>query len=338
MVGITRRTFVGSVAAASMAGAGLAPFRARAAEFSYKYANNLPLTHPLNLRAQEAAAKIGAESGGRMEIQIFPNNQLGGDTDMLSQVRSGAIEFFTPSALVIATLVPVAPINAVGFAFKDYAQVWAAMDGDLGAHVRSGIAKAGLHALERMWDNGFREITTGNRPIQTPEDLHGLKIRVPVSPLGTSMFKGLAASPTSIQFSEVYTALQTHVVEAQENPLAIIQSARLYEVQKYCSLTNHIWDGFWFIANGKAWEQLPPDLKETASRNLNEAGLRQREDVRKLNDSVQADLQSKGLAFNSPDPEPFRAPLRKAGFYSEWRDRFGAETWGLLEKYVGSLA
>jgi TRAP-type C4-dicarboxylate transport system substrate-binding protein len=152
------------------------------------------------------------------------------------------------------------------------------------------------------------------------------------------MFKGLAASPASIQFSEVYTALQTHVVEAQENPLAIIQSARLYEVQKYCSLTNHIWDGFWFIANGKAWEQLPPDLKEIASRNLNEAGLRQREDVRKLNDSVEADLQSKGLAFNSPDPEPFRATLRKAGFYSEWRDRFGAEIWGLLEKYVGSLA
>src|SRR5207342_3421332 len=108
-------------------------------------------THPLNIRAQEAADRIFAESKGRVEIKIFPNNQLGGDTDMLAQVRSGGIDFFTPSALVVATLVPVAAINAVGFAFADYAQVWAAMDGKLGGHVRAAIEKVGLYALDRMW-------------------------------------------------------------------------------------------------------------------------------------------------------------------------------------------
>ena len=115
------------------------PRIARAAEFSYKYGNNLPLTHPLNIRAQEAADRIARETKGRVEIKIFPNNQLGGDTDMLAQVRSGGIEFFTPSALVIATLVPVAAINAIGFAFSDYNQVWGAMDGKLGAHVRDAL-------------------------------------------------------------------------------------------------------------------------------------------------------------------------------------------------------
>ena len=145
----TRRQILrglGALPAASLA-VGLPRF-AHAAEFSLKYGNNLPVTHPLNVRAQEAADRIKAETKGRVEITIFPNNQLGGDTDMLSQVRSGGIDFFTPSALVVATLVPVAAINAVGFAFNDYQQVWKAMDGGLGAHVRAAMEKQRLHAFE----------------------------------------------------------------------------------------------------------------------------------------------------------------------------------------------
>ncbi|CAH2601257.1 TRAP transporter substrate-binding protein [Rhodovastum atsumiense] len=303
----------------------------------YKYGNNLPLSHPLNVRALEAAERIKAASDGALEIRIFPNNQLGGDTDMLSQVRSGALDFFTPSALVIATLVPAAPINAVGFAFPSYKEVWAAMDGELGAFIRASIEKVGLHMLEKVWDNGFRQITTANRPIHVPQDLSGLKIRVPVSPLGISLFQALSASPTSLQFSEVYTALQTHVVDAQENPLPIVQTAKLYEVQNHVSLTNHIWDGFLFIASGKTWYRLPEDLRTLAARELNAAGERQREDIARLNESVQVDLQARGMVFNKPDPAPFREMLRKTGFYAQWKEKFGADAWRLLEKYVGQL-
>jgi len=114
--------------------------------------------------------------------------------------------------------------------------------------------------------------------------------------------------------------------------------AKLYEVQKNCSLSNHIWDGYWFIANGRMWESLPADLKTIVSTALNDAGLQQREDIRKLNDTVQADLQAKGLAFNTSSPDTFRAKLRDAGFYSEWKGRFGNEAWGLLEQSVGKLA
>ncbi|HEY5299339.1 MAG TPA: TRAP transporter substrate-binding protein DctP, partial [Acetobacteraceae bacterium] len=162
---------------------------AAAADFEYKFANNLPVTHPLNIRANEAVGRIKDASKGRLVIQIFPNNQLGSDTDMLSQLRSGAIEFFTLSGLILSTLVPVASINGLGFAFKDYDQVWKAMDGSLGAFVRAAIDKRGLTALDKVWDNGFREMTTSTKPIVTPADLHGLKIRVPVSPLWTSMFQ-----------------------------------------------------------------------------------------------------------------------------------------------------
>jgi tripartite ATP-independent transporter DctP family solute receptor len=309
-----------------------------APEFSLKYGNNLPVTHPLNVRAQEAADRIRAQSKGRVEITIFPNNQLGGDTDMLSQVRSGAIDFFTPSALVVATLVPVASINAVGFAFSDYKQVWAAMDGGVGAHVRAAMAKQRLHAFERMWDNGFRQMTTGSRPIESAKDMQGLKIRVPVSPLSIAMFKSLSAAPASLQFSEVYSALQTRVVDAQENPLPIIQVAKLYEVQKYVSLTNHIWDGFWFVASGRTWERLPADLRQIIGNAINDAGLKQREDIRKLNDTLEADLKAKGMQFNRPAADSFRAALRESGFYADWKKRFGDEAWGLLEAAVGKLA
>lgn len=339
MAMITRRRLIQSAAVAPALGfvAGM-PRIARAAEYSLKYGNNLPLTHPLNIRAQEAADRIAKESNGKVEIKIFPNNQLGGDTDMLAQVRSGGIEFFTPSALVIATLVPVAAINAVGFAFADYDQVWKAMDGKLGAHVRGAISKVGLHAFEKMWDNGFRQMTSGARKIETAKDMDGLKIRVPVSPLSISMFKGLGASPISLQFSEVYSALQTRIVDAQENPLPIIQVAKLYEVQKFCALSNHIWDGFWFIANGRAFNGLPPDLQKIVADAINDAGVKQRGDIKALNETVVADLQTKGLAINNPAPDSFRAKLRDAGFYSEWKGRFGDEAWGYLEEAVGKLA
>jgi TRAP-type transport system periplasmic protein len=309
-----------------------------AAEFVYKYANNNVVAHPMNVRLREAVDKIKEETGGRVEIQVFPNSQLGGDTDMLSQLRTGAIQMFNLSGLILATYVPVASINGIGFAFKDYGQVWPAMDGALGAYVRGAIEKAGLHALDNMWDNGYREITSSTHPVNTPEDLKGFKIRVPVSPLWTSMFKSLGASPASININEVYSALQTKIVEGQENPLSLINLFKFYEVQKYVSLTNHMWDGFWTLANTKAWADLPTNLQDIVARNINAAALKEREDVRKLNESLEGELTQKGMVFNHTDAENFRTALRVAGFYAEWKEKYGAEAWAALEKQVGSLS
>ncbi len=334
-----RRDFL-KVGLSGAAAAGL-PFGsayAQNAEFKYKYANNLPVTHPMNIRAKEMAEHIRADTKGRVDIQVFPNNQLGSDTDMLSQLRSGALEFFTLSGLILSTLVPATSITGIGFAFKDYAAVWKALDGELGAYVRAQIQKAGIVPMERIWDNGFRQITASSHPIATADDLKGFKIRVPVSPLWTSMFKALEASPASINFAEVYSALQTRIVDGQENPLAIISTAKLYEVQKYCSITNHMWDGFWFLANGKAWERLPADLRTIVAKHVNQAGMDERADTEKLNASLQRDLAAKGMVFNDAKTGTFRDKLRKAGFYQEWKGKYGAEAWALLEKYSGKLA
>ena len=311
---------------------------ANAAEFSYKYANNSPVTHPLNIRTTEAAARVLEKTGGKVEIKVFPNNQLGSDTDMLSQLRSGALEFFTLSGLILSTLVPVASINGVGFAFKDYSQVWPAMDGALGAYVRAEIAKRGLYAFSKMYDNGYRQITSAAKPIKTPEDLSGFKIRVPASPLWTSMFKAFGASPTTINFNEVYSALQTRVVDGQENPLSLIDTAKLYEVQKYVAITNHMWDGFWFLANKKAFDALPANLREIVEAEFNASALAERDDLAKMSNTVADTLKGKGLQFVETDAVAFRGALKKAGFYEEWKGKFGAEAWGVLEKAVGSLS
>lgn len=319
---------------------GVLPRTARAAapQYVFKYGNNLPVSHPLNVRAQEVAARIAVESKGRMELRVFPNNQLGGDTDMLAQVRNGGIDIFNAGTMVIATLAPISAITAVGFAFSSYDQVWHAVDGKLGDTIRAAFAKTGLYTFEKMWDNGFRQITSGNKPISKANDLSGMKIRVPVSPMGISLFKSLQASPTSLQFSEVYSALQTRVVDAQENPLAIVQTAKLYEVQKFCSITNHSWDGYHLVVNGRSWKNLPDDLKTIVARAFNEAAIKQREDVYALNTGLQNELASKGLAFNSASPETFRGQLQKSGYYAEWQKKFGAEAWALLEATAGKVA
>jgi tripartite ATP-independent transporter DctP family solute receptor len=337
---ISRRHLLAGCASTACAGAVAAPSVARAqqAQWSYKYANNLPDAHPMNVRAREMAKAIHEETDGRFDLQIFPSSQLGSDTDTLNQIRSGGVEFFTLSGLILSTLVPAASINGIGFAFPSYDAVWKAMDGDLGAYVRAQIAKSGLIAMDKIWDNGFRQTTTSTKPIVTPDDFKGMKLRVPPSPLWTSMFKALDASPASINFNEVYSALQTKIVDGQENPLAIISTAKLYEVQKYCSLTNHMWDGFWFLANQRAWEALPDNVRGIVGKNINIAGLKEREDVAELNATLQQSLAAKGLVFNRPDPAPFRDKLRSSGFYTDWKAKYGDEAWALLERSAGKLA
>lgn len=333
---ITRRTMLVGAAASLPLVRTIRYAGAQSAEFNYKYANNLALTHPLNIRAQEAVDKIREESGGRVSIQIFPSSQLGADTDMLSQVRSGGVEFFTLSPLILSTLVKNASLSGIGFAFPDYNSVWAAMDGDLGKYVRGEIEKSNLVVMEKIWDNGFRQITSSTGSIETADNLKGFKIRVPVSPLWTSMFAAFESAPASINFAEVYSALQTKIVDGQENPLAIVSTAKLYEVQQFCSMTNHMWDGFWMLANRRAWENLPEDMRAIVAKNFNDAAVVQRADVEKLNATVAEELTAKGMKLNTPDPSSFREKLTAAGFYAEWKGKFGDEAWGILEKAVGA--
>ena len=216
--------------------------------------------HPVNIRLTEALARVKERTGGRLDVRLFPANQLGTETDVMSQVRSGGIEFLLLSASILATLVPIADMANTAYAFPDYDAVWNAMDGPVGEYTRAKIAKAGLLAPAKIWDNGFRQISSTTRDLRGPEDLPGFKIRVPPAPMLTSFFAAMGASPTPMNFAEVYTALQTGVIDGQENAISLIETTRLYEVQKFCALTGHSWDGYWPLANRRAWTRLPEDI------------------------------------------------------------------------------
>ena len=337
--GINRRSFLktGAAVSASLPLFGILSRPAFAAEFNYKLATGQDPTHPVNIRAQEAINRIREATNGRLDIKLFPQNQLGSDTDLLAQVRSGGVEFFNQASSVLSTLVKVAGIVNTGFAFGDYDTVWKAMDGDLGAHIRAQIGKAGLISVCKPWDNGFRQVSSSTRQIKGPDDLKGFKIRVPQAPMLTSLFKALDAGPAPINFNELYSALQTKVVEGQENALPIVATGKIYEVQKFISMTSHVWDGYWILGNRRAWEKLPADIRAIVEKEFDAAGLNERADIAKLSASLREDMKSKGVTFIDVDRGPFRDALRKTSFYKDWKAAYGDEAWALLEKYVGKL-
>ncbi len=331
------RTGLGAGAAA-LAAPFIAVRPARAAEFSFKLATTIPVDHPLNVHATRAAKTIGEQSGGRLQLDVFPGYVLGSSTSALSQLRDGSLELLTLSGSVLSTLVPVSTIYNTAYAFKDYDEVWKSLDGPLGAYLRTKISTSGLYAFNKQWDLGFRQITTGSKPIQRPDDLRALKIRVPVAPLFLACFKALGAAPTPINFDELYTALQTRIVDGQENDLINIQAGKLYEVQKFCSMTGHIWDGYFTLGNNDILGALPADLRQILEDNLNKAALDEREEVRRKMEMLRQQLTTSGMTFVEPDRDAFRDALKQAGFYAGTRAKFGAEAWGILESVVGPLA
>jgi len=330
----TRRRFTVS-ATAAFATIGVIRRRAKAAQFSYKYASNVDVSHPLNVQMTEMWNAIKKETNGRFEVQIFPNNQLGGDTQMLTQLRSGAIQFFTLDGGILQSVVPVAAIQAVGFAFKDSADAFHAFDGPLGDYVRKEIKAKDIWAFDKMWDNGMRDITSSKGPIRTADDLTNFKIRTPAGKLWVDLFKAFGASPSPLNFNEVYTALQTKIFDGQENPPAIIQVARLFEVQKYLSITNHMWSAWHFLGNMEAWKALPPDIQSVIARNSTKYALAQRKDVQRLNDTLVDKLRREGMVVNTTDVTNFRSRL--TSFYKEYRGVFGDTAWSLLEQSSGKL-
>ena len=329
------KQIVGVAASTLVPGAVLAQ---GASKHTMKIAISIPESHPTSAALKAACAEILKESSGRLTIDVYPNGQLGSDTDTVSQVRSGAIDFVCTAGTIWGNLVPVTSINTVAFALADYPTVWKAMDGDLGAHIRAAFDKVNLVPVGKVFDHGFRQITNSSKPITSPKDLAGMKIRVPASPILVSLFKGLDASPATVPIGELYTALQTKVVDGQENALPTIEAGKFYEVQKYCSFTSHVWDCFTLVGNKRNWNLLPEDLRALATRVFDAHALKQRAAHEALDASLEGKLKSGGLQFNKVDGKPFREMLQKSGYYADWQKKFGPEAWALLEKYSGKLS
>ena len=334
---VTRQGFVISGAAAFATIGMITP--ARAAQFELKYGHDLPAEHPINVRSVEAFARIKKATNGQVEIKSFPTSQLGSDPAMISQLRSGAVESLAMPGAFLNAIAPLASIENLAYAYPTRDAVFRAMDGDLGKVIRDDIqAKGGMVVLDKIWENGFRNITTSTKPIRTVADLAGLKIRVSPGKIRVDTFQSLGAAPTPISLSELYTALQTHVIDAQENPLLLIDQQKFYEVQKYVSMSEHIWSGYWTLFNPDVWKKLGKTNQDIISREMGAAALAARNDNVNLNKSVRDKLTRRGMLFNDVDKNSFKAKLVAANYYQRWKAEFGPTAWAALEKYANKLA
>jgi tripartite ATP-independent transporter DctP family solute receptor len=324
---LTRRTFL----AATIAAVGGAA-RPRAAEYQFVQYHNQPETSALHRRLVEMWEAVRKETHGRVETRVFPNNNniSGSDPAALRALMSGEIQFFTLMGGILGTVVPAAEVQQMPFVFRSAEHAHKAMDGPLGAYLREEMAAKGIVGfLGGAFDNGMRQIAGTKRPIRQPEDLAGVRMRVPAGQMVADTFRVLGAEPVIVNSDGIYGALQSGRVDAQENPLALVELFKLHEVVKYVSMTNHMWSGFNMMAHQPTWARLPAEVKASVRRNVGRHVRLQRRDQAAMNAAARVRLEQRGLVFNEVDPAPFRARL--SGFYAEWKKRLGSRCWSLLQ-------
>jgi tripartite ATP-independent transporter DctP family solute receptor len=283
-------------------------------------------------------AAIHAETGGRVSASVHAENGKveGGDPAALRMLIAGEIQFYTLMGGILGTVVPVAEVQQVPFAFASAGEAHKAIDGPLGRLIGAEMAAKGMHLFPQGgFDNGMRQVAGVTRPVATPDDLAGVRIRVPPGQLIFDTFQAFGAEPVIVPAYQLYDALATGRVAAQENPLAVLEGFKLYELVRYVSMTNHMWSGFNLMAHRPTWQRLPADIKSVIERNVTAHVRQQRADQAALNASLREDLARRGLLFNEVEQAAFRARL--AGVYAKWRERLGARCWSLLEAEVGTL-
>jgi TRAP-type transport system periplasmic protein len=304
------------------------------ARINYRLGANQPAHSPTARRLAEMAETIGQETDGAFRLDVFPESRLGPDPQMFADLQKGALEFYMSGAL-LGGVSPTSALPLLPFAFSDSKAVFAALDGALGDIIRGELAAGGFHAFARSWQNGFHHITTSTRPINTAADFAGLKIRSPGGAFAADFFRTLGAEAGMVPFSGMYEALKAKTFDAQSDPLGVVQSLRLYEVQKYLSLTAHWWTGFTLIANAGSWQQLPAEIQAVVTHNADKFALLQRADVEAINADGAEILARHGMTINQADTAGIRARL--GDFYARWRARFDPAAWRLLEEAAGGI-
>ena len=331
---LTRRAFVTGAAFGSLTVFARAQ---RAPQFTFTQYHNQIAESSLHKRLTQMWAEIARETGGRVKTQVFPmnNNIAGSDPGALKLLVAGEIQFFTLMGGILGTVVPVAEVQQVPFAFRSAPHAHQAIDGALGAYVRTEMAAKGIHGFQvGGFDNGMRQITAVTKPVVVPADLMGMKMRVPAGQMVADCFKAFGAEPVTINSNAIYEALKTGKADAQENPLALVDLFKLDEVVKFVSMTNHMWSGFNQMAHLPTWEKLPAEIKTTIDRNITQFVRLQRQDQEAANTRMRGDLARRGLVFNDVDAVPFRRAL--SGFYASWKKTLGTRCWDLLEKAAGT--
>jgi tripartite ATP-independent transporter DctP family solute receptor len=333
---ISRRQFsLGLVAAGGSAFLGRG---AQADVAEMRQFHNQPEESPLHKSLVNMWAAVKGETGGRVQVQTFAENDhvAGGDPAALQMLIDGSLDFMALNGGLIGAVVPAANVQGIPFAFRDLKQVFTALDGDLDDYLREEMRPKGMLLFPGgCFDNGFHQLTCSTKPIRSVADLAGMKVRTPNTSIYIELFQALGALSIPMNIDKMYEALKSKIADAQTDPLTIVEFFKLYEVQKYVSLTSHIWGGFNQIASTKRWETLPVDAQVAIERNVAKFVKIQRKENAALNNSLREKLTQRGMVFNDADTSSFRAAL--GPFYSRWKEKVGMRAWSLLEQHVGKL-
>lgn len=261
---------------AAIAAASVGMTQAQAAEYTFSFAHVLIEDTPNGQAALRFKEEVEEKSEGRIQINVLPAAQVGGDVEIIEQIQMGLVDIGIPPTATLGNFEPRLQILDLPFLLPDYDTMVQVLDGDVGREILDTLSEHNMHAVN-FWGAGFRHMTNNDRPIEGPEDLEGIRMRTMQAPIVISTYQNFGANPTAMAFTEVYNGLQQGVVSGQENPFANIYTMRFHEVQDYLTLTNHAYHAYATVVNQDSWDSLPEDLQEIMTEAFNSGRTTSRE-------------------------------------------------------------
>ncbi|PMC34375.1 C4-dicarboxylate ABC transporter substrate-binding protein [Bacillus sp. UMB0899] len=262
---------------------------------------------------------VEEKSEGKMKVQVYPNEQLGSEAEMIESVTFNDLQMVAASAF--SQYDQRISVFELPYLFDSYEQAWSILDSEIGQQVAEPLLEDGLRVVA-YFENGFRHVTS-NKPIEEPEDLGGLKIRTPEFPLSISTFKAFGSNPTPMAFGELYMALQQGTVDAQENPIANTYASKFNEIQDYLNLTGHQYMPLPVAISEEFWQTLTPEEQEIIKSSASEAATFHREILRENEEKMISELQDAGMTVIQPDRDKFRE--KAEAVYEAYKNRFGED-------------
>ena len=329
--GVLGGRFLGPVAVAgTIFAAALANIPdAAAQEYTLKYATSLGEDSAYYKGAVELAAAADELSNGRLKIEIYPDAQLGTDRDMIEGMQLGSIDMASPSTGAMGAVVPQATVLDLPYIFDDLDHAYRVLDGPVSEQLYKLFDGVGFHPLG-YWEIGFRNLTNNVRPVQTPDDVKGLKLRTLPSEVHQKAWSLVGAQPQAMDWTEVYNALDTGVVDGQENPFNIILLGKLYEVQDHLSVTRHIYGAAPTSISDITWNKLPPDLQEVLKQAVARSVIVQREAASGNEAAQLQQIKDFGMeVVEEPDRAAFRDAMKPA--WDLYIERFGDDGQALID-------
>ena len=295
----------GSTAASTGSAAASGSAATGDAEYSMIAGTTTPDAHPYNLGLVKMGELINEKTNGAVKLDVFGNSQLGGERDLIEGLQLGSVQVTCVSTAPLSGFTDMFLVFDLPFIFETTEQARAVMDSEVGEQILHSVDEQGLVGLA-WFENGFRNVTNNVKPVTVPDDLKGIKIRTMENPIHMAAFKIMGADPTPMAMGDVFTALQQGTIDAEENPVPIVETNKFYEVQKYISMTGHLFSPAPVFIGKDYFESLPAEYQDAIKEAADEATPYQREQIDEQNVSGLESLKSNGMEANEVEKAPFQ--------------------------------